>query len=145
MEHTRPFDIDYISQVGVLQTWLLYHNALSAGVVIEDILRHARKTKERAVEDGEVSLAELRAQLAEQEKTIRMLMEDRERDRRAGAVEKTSIPELEISKKSSLVQSSGTNVKSYGSTESPTTSAALKPALSSAVRRPCGLSALGFD
>ena len=35
-------------QIGYLQTWLLYHNALSSGVVIEDILKHARKTKEMA-------------------------------------------------------------------------------------------------
>ena len=36
------------TQIGYLQTWLLYHNALSSGVVIEDVLKHARKTKEMA-------------------------------------------------------------------------------------------------
>ena len=63
-------------QIGYLQTWLLYHNALSAGVVIEDILKHARKSKERAsfVDDSD-SIAELRAQLAEQERTIRLLIQ----------------------------------------------------------------------
>jgi len=30
----------------LLQTWLLYHNALSADVVVSDILRYARKTQE---------------------------------------------------------------------------------------------------
>lgn len=29
-----------------IQTWLLYHNALSSGVVVSDILRYARKTQE---------------------------------------------------------------------------------------------------
>jgi callose synthase len=31
---------------GQIQTWLLYHNALSANVVVSDILRYARKTKD---------------------------------------------------------------------------------------------------
>jgi hypothetical protein len=31
-----------------IQTWLLYHNALSTGVVIEDILKYARTSKEAA-------------------------------------------------------------------------------------------------
>ena len=38
----------FLFKVGYFQTWLLYHNALSSGVVIEDILKHARKTKESA-------------------------------------------------------------------------------------------------
>ena len=51
-------------QMGYLQTWLLYHNALSAGVVIEDILKHARKSKERASTTDDLnSIAELRAQV----------------------------------------------------------------------------------
>ena len=58
-----------------MQTWLLYHNALSAGVVIEDILKHARKSKERAtMVDDSNSIIEMRTQLAEQERTIRMLL-----------------------------------------------------------------------
>jgi len=31
---------------GMIQTWLLYHNALSTNVVVSDILKYARKTKE---------------------------------------------------------------------------------------------------
>ena len=42
------FDNLFVYQIGYLQTWLLYHNALSSGVAIEDILKHARKTKENA-------------------------------------------------------------------------------------------------
>lgn len=61
-------------QIGYLQTWLLYHNALSAGVAIEDILKHARKTRERGiVEDEDIST--LRAQLQEQERLVRQLYE----------------------------------------------------------------------
>jgi hypothetical protein len=61
-------------QIGYLQTWLLYHNALSAGVAIEDILKHARKTRERGiVEDEDIST--LRAQLQEQERLVKQLYE----------------------------------------------------------------------
>ena len=31
---------------GMIQTWLLYHNALSANVVVSDILKYARKSKD---------------------------------------------------------------------------------------------------
>jgi callose synthase len=31
-----------------IQTWLLFHNALSQGVVIEDILKYARKSQEQS-------------------------------------------------------------------------------------------------
>ena len=72
----------YISiiQIGYLQTWLLYHNALSAGVAIEDVLKYARKTKESAIEDADNSINDLRAQLAEQQRTIKMLLEDKEKN-----------------------------------------------------------------
>ena len=46
--YVKYFDISFVYQIGYLQTWLLYHNALSSGVAIEDILKHARKTKENA-------------------------------------------------------------------------------------------------
>merc|ERR1711988_1141718 len=64
-------------QVGYLQTWLLYHNALSAGVAIEEVLKYARKTKERggsAVGDTQEMVEQLRRQLTEQEKLLRSLM-----------------------------------------------------------------------
>lgn len=60
-------------QIGVLQTWLLYHNALSSGVAIEDILKYARKTKERAGSE-EDTINELKAQVAQQERLIRQLL-----------------------------------------------------------------------
>jgi hypothetical protein len=59
--------------VSALQTWLLYHNALSSGVAIEDILKFARKTKEKAGSE-EGSIVELKAQVAQQERLIRQLM-----------------------------------------------------------------------
>jgi hypothetical protein len=67
-------------QVGYLQTWLLYHNALSAGVAIEDVLKYARKTKERggsAAGDTQEMVEQLRRQLTEQEKLLRSLVAGR--------------------------------------------------------------------
>jgi callose synthase len=85
---------------GILQTWLLYHNALSSGVVIEDILKYARKSKEKAGEESEVSIAELKAQLAEQDRTIKMLM--------------SNMGGIEMNERSSLLLSAGQ--KGYGAT-----------------------------
>jgi callose synthase len=62
--------------LGYLQTWLLYHNALSRGVEIDHILQYARKTKEKAAIDTE-SVVELRNRLAEQEKKIQELLQAR--------------------------------------------------------------------
>ena len=47
----KSYFLRFFLQIGYFQTWLLYHNALSAGVAIEDILKHARKTKEMAGEE----------------------------------------------------------------------------------------------
>lgn len=60
--------------MGYLQTWLLYHNALSRGVEIDNILQYARKSKEKAAVDTE-SVAELKARLANQEKKIQELLD----------------------------------------------------------------------
>lgn len=62
-----------VLQFGYLQTWLLYHNALSRGVEIDHILQYARKTKEKAAVDTE-TVSELRQRLAEQEKKIQELL-----------------------------------------------------------------------
>lgn len=62
--------------MGTLQTWLLYHNALSRGVEIEDILKYARKSKEKAGSETE-TIADLRSKLAAQEKKIQELVESR--------------------------------------------------------------------
>lgn len=48
---------------GHIQTWLLYHNALSTDVVVSDILRYARKTQESSGEGGDEDLAEQVAEL----------------------------------------------------------------------------------
>lgn len=40
-----------------IQTWLLYHNALSTGVVVSDILRYARKTQEASSARGDSGVA----------------------------------------------------------------------------------------
>lgn len=60
---------------GHIQTWLLYHNALSANVVVSDILRYARKTKEsggsgETNEDLVEQVAELRKLVQRQEQIL---------------------------------------------------------------------------
>jgi hypothetical protein len=64
-----------VLQIGYLQTWLLYHNALSSGVVIEDVLKYARRTKETANIEEDHSLDNLRTQLEEQKQLIKQLVE----------------------------------------------------------------------
>lgn len=60
---------------GHIQTWLLYHNALSTNVVVSDILRYARKTKEsggsgEANEDLVEQVAELRKLVQKQDQIL---------------------------------------------------------------------------
>lgn len=57
---------------GLIQTWLLYHNALSTDVVVSDILRYARRTQESGSggennEDMMEQITELRKQVQKQE------------------------------------------------------------------------------
>ena len=59
----------------LIQTWLLYHNALSANVVVSDILKYARKTKEsggtgEANEDLVDQVNELKKVVHKQEKIL---------------------------------------------------------------------------
>lgn len=61
-------------QIGYLQTWLLYHNALTRGVEIDDILKYARKTKERSQNEND-TISELKLKLATQEKQLQELLE----------------------------------------------------------------------
>eukprot|EP00981_Chlorochromonas_danica_P015402 scaffold12037_cov159-Ochromonas_danica.AAC.3 len=63
-----------ILQLGYVQTWLLYQNALSKGIEIDDILQFARHTKENARSETE-NVNELKAKLAAQEKKIQELLE----------------------------------------------------------------------
>lgn len=48
---------------GHIQTWLLYHNALSTNVVVSDILRYARKNKESSGGESNEDLVEQVAEL----------------------------------------------------------------------------------
>jgi callose synthase len=62
-----------------IQTWLLYHNALSTDVVVSNILRYARKSQESGGaatapnEDLIEQIAELRKIVQKQEQTIELL------------------------------------------------------------------------
>jgi len=49
------FVLSALQLPGVLQTWLLYHNALSSNVVISDILKYARKSKDSGGGAGEAN------------------------------------------------------------------------------------------
>jgi callose synthase len=53
-----------------IQTWLLYHNALSTDVVVSDILRYAQKSQKEGIQDEEdliEQVAELRKLVQKQE------------------------------------------------------------------------------
>ena len=52
-----------------IQTWLLYHNALSSNVVVSDILRYARKTQE-SIAGAEAVDEDLVEQIAELKKIV---------------------------------------------------------------------------
>jgi len=86
-------------QIAYLQTWLLYHNALSAGVVIDDILKYARKSKEQAIVEVN-QMSDLRTQVAEQDRIIKSLLQNR------GKVEMTETANFAAT----------TGSKGYGST-----------------------------
>ena len=60
--------------VGAAQTWLLYHNALSRGVEIDDILKYARKSKEKSNAENE-TIHELKAKISQQDQKIQELLE----------------------------------------------------------------------
>jgi callose synthase len=55
---------------GQIQTWLLYHNALSANVVVSDILRYARKTKDSGGAVGGEANEDLMDQVNELKKIV---------------------------------------------------------------------------
>jgi callose synthase len=60
---------------GMIQTWLLYHNALSTDVVVSDILRYARRSQESGssgedAEDLAEQVAELRRLVARQQQLL---------------------------------------------------------------------------
>ena len=54
---------------GLIQTWLLYHNALSTNVVVSDILKYARKSKDSGGAGGEVN-EDLLDQVSELKKVV---------------------------------------------------------------------------
>jgi len=60
--------------ISPIQTWLLYHNALSSDVVVSDILRHARRNQQSAGGNKESEkIAELKKIIAKHEETLRQI------------------------------------------------------------------------
>ncbi len=78
--------------MGYLQTWLLYHNAISSGVEVQDILKHARTSKETThVVADEVN--QLKKQVDAQQQLIRQMMEQQQQQSQSqprGALNATS-------------------------------------------------------
>ncbi|KAJ8612338.1 hypothetical protein CTAYLR_008360 [Chrysophaeum taylorii] len=59
----------------VIQTWLLFHNALSQGVVVDDILKQARRSQEAdEPPDTTAELRDLRRIVEQQQRTIADLL-----------------------------------------------------------------------
>jgi hypothetical protein len=72
-------------------------------VAIEDILKYARKSKERGMESDEVTINELRAQIVDHERTLKSLLQH------IGTVESSN------SERQALLHPSSTSSKEYGS------------------------------
>jgi len=67
-----------IRVVDVVQTWLLFHNALSEGVVVDDILKQARQSQETSSSNGQSEeIAQLRRQVELQQRALGALLEGR--------------------------------------------------------------------
>ena len=65
-----------IRVVDVVQTWLLFHNALSEGVVVDDILKQARQSQETSSANGQSEeIAQLRRQVELQQRALGALLE----------------------------------------------------------------------
>ena len=83
--------------MSILQTWLLYKNAISSGVAIDDILKYARRTKDAAptsaaTDDSVSAINELRKLISAQEATIRELLEAQKMPISGQGSTKNSIP-----------------------------------------------------
>jgi callose synthase len=85
-----------VLQMGYMQTWLLYHNALSSGVEIEAVLKYARQNQARGGSAGRADtvMDELREQVAEQAKTIRQLISGLTKATAGGGVAVRNVSEL---------------------------------------------------
>ena len=63
-----------------VQTWLLYHNALSADVVVEDILKYSRRSQDRSGGDAdskeelEETVADLKKMLYQQQRLLTQVL-----------------------------------------------------------------------
>ena len=76
--------------------------------MIEDILKHARKSKERAMVEDTDNITELRTQLMEQERTIKLLME------KVNNNQNHAMGGVEMTERSGLLANKGGSV-GYGS------------------------------
>lgn len=87
-------------QLGYFQTWLLYYDALSAGVEMKDILKYARRSKERSSDETEI-IDQLKLQVSRQEKIIQDILLSK-----GGG-------EVELGERSSLTSSSNNYSSGY--------------------------------
>jgi len=87
-------------QLGYFQTWLLYYDALSAGVEMKDILKYARRSKERSSDETEI-IDQLKLQVSRQEKIIQDILS------------KGGGGEMELGERSSLTSSSNNYSSGY--------------------------------
>lgn len=63
----------------VVQTWLLFHNAVSQGVVVDNILKQARRSQEADdTPDASVEIRDLRRMVEQQQRTIADLLATRQ-------------------------------------------------------------------
>lgn len=95
-----------------IQTWLLYHNALSEGVLIDTILKQARRTQKSeldmhasmTMESNAESIVELKRKLDEQQQVISRLLKNNNASSHIQDVFSSGLPAAELTTTSGKTQ-----------------------------------------